>query len=222
MPTKFQVKQKPTMTTTVVTNTIRLAKETDVNSTATRTTAATIAAAAAAAAMKTTTRKRSKATNKRKTGKTINNRTASSTATTTTSSTKSGGSGISRYDSSLGLLTKKFTNLIQASANGEIDLNEASIQLSVQKRRIYDITNVLEGIGLIEKKSKNVIVWRNATTTTTNTAATVADVPSSSNVLPQQKEPSTKKNRIGKRIPTTASAATTVDQLKSEIAQYTQ
>lgn len=29
-----------------------------------------------------------------------------------------------------------------------------------QKRRIYDITNVLEGIGLIEKRSKNVIQWK--------------------------------------------------------------
>lgn len=29
-----------------------------------------------------------------------------------------------------------------------------------QKRRIYDITNVLEGIGLIEKKNKNSIQWK--------------------------------------------------------------
>lgn len=29
-----------------------------------------------------------------------------------------------------------------------------------QKRRIYDITNVLEGIGLIEKRSKNSVQWR--------------------------------------------------------------
>lgn len=29
-----------------------------------------------------------------------------------------------------------------------------------QKRRIYDITNVLEGIGLIEKRSKNSIQWK--------------------------------------------------------------
>ena len=34
------------------------------------------------------------------------------------------------------------------------------VLLQVQKRRIYDITNVLEGIGLIEKKSKNNIQWK--------------------------------------------------------------
>lgn len=67
---------------------------------------------------------------------------------------------MSRYDSSLGLLTRKFTNLIQASINGAIDLNQAAFELNVQKRRIYDITNVLEGVGLIVKQSKNVIAWR--------------------------------------------------------------
>lgn len=40
---------------------------------------------------------------------------------------------------------------------------KAADQLAVrQKRRIYDITNVLEGIGLIEKKSKNSIQWLGA------------------------------------------------------------
>lgn len=32
--------------------------------------------------------------------------------------------------------------------------------VQVQKRRIYDITNVLEGIGLIEKTAKNHIRWK--------------------------------------------------------------
>lgn len=38
---------------------------------------------------------------------------------------------------------------------------QAADSLAVkQKRRIYDITNVLEGVGLIEKKNKNIIQWR--------------------------------------------------------------
>ena len=41
-----------------------------------------------------------------------------------------------------------------------LDLNKASEYLDVQKRRIYDITNVLEGINLIAKKSKNNIQWK--------------------------------------------------------------
>lgn len=65
-----------------------------------------------------------------------------------------------RYDTSLGLLTKKFVGLLEGSSNGVIDLNKASEQLGVQKRRIYDITNVLEGIGILEKKSKNNIQWK--------------------------------------------------------------
>eukprot|EP00850_Spirogloea_muscicola_P013010 SM000086S23062 [mRNA] locus=s86:472875:476673:+ [translate_table: standard] len=67
---------------------------------------------------------------------------------------------VSRYDNSLGLLTKKFIDLIKHAEDGVLDLNKAAETLNVQKRRIYDITNVLEGIGLIEKKSKNNIQWR--------------------------------------------------------------
>ncbi|XP_057534284.1 transcription factor E2FB [Amaranthus tricolor] len=68
--------------------------------------------------------------------------------------------GSCRYDSSLGLLTKKFINLIKQAEDGILDLNKAADTLDVQKRRIYDITNVLEGIGLIEKKLKNRIQWK--------------------------------------------------------------
>ena len=83
----------------------------------------------------------------------------------------------SRFDSSLGILTKKFVFLLKRAAShgflengvtigpkaqggdGTLDLNVAAEQLGVQKRRIYDITNVLEGIGLIEKRTKNHIAW---------------------------------------------------------------
>lgn len=67
-----------------------------------------------------------------------------------------------RYDSSLSLLTRKFINLIQEAKDGTLDLNYTAEVLEVQKRRIYDITNVLEGIGLIEKTSKNHIRWKGA------------------------------------------------------------
>ncbi|XP_031584108.1 transcription factor E2F1 [Oreochromis aureus] len=65
----------------------------------------------------------------------------------------------SRYDTSLNLTTKRFLDLLSQSADGVVDLNWASQVLDVQKRRIYDITNVLEGIQLISKKSKNNIQW---------------------------------------------------------------
>lgn len=111
-----------------------------------------------------------------------------------------------RYDSSLGMLTKKFIALINKADDGVLDLNHAAdmlqvirnpalvmthplvsvypaccrstaasvhsrtcpkmlrcaLHVQVQKRRIYDITNVLEGVGLIEKKSKNNIIWKPA------------------------------------------------------------
>lgn len=68
-------------------------------------------------------------------------------------------SNISRYDSSLGLLTRKFVSLLVASPSNSLDLNVAASELGVQKRRIYDITNVLEGIHLIYKQSKNQVSW---------------------------------------------------------------
>ncbi|XP_003411557.2 transcription factor E2F1 [Loxodonta africana] len=65
----------------------------------------------------------------------------------------------SRYETSLNLTTKRFLDLLSRSADGVVDLNWAAEELKVQKRRIYDITNVLEGIQLIAKKSKNHIQW---------------------------------------------------------------
>jgi len=65
-----------------------------------------------------------------------------------------------RPETSLGALTKKFCELLHASPDGVLDLNEAAETLRVQKRRIYDITNVLEGVGLISKASKNHIRWK--------------------------------------------------------------
>lgn len=46
------------------------------------------------------------------------------------------------------------------SPTGYIDLNNAAKDLQVQKGLIDDVTNVLDGIGLIEKQSINIIAWK--------------------------------------------------------------
>uniref|UniRef100_A0A3Q4BXG3 E2F/DP family winged-helix DNA-binding domain-containing protein n=1 Tax=Mola mola TaxID=94237 RepID=A0A3Q4BXG3_MOLML len=54
----------------------------------------------------------------------------------------------SRHEKSLGLLTIKFVGLLQQAKDGVLDLKVAADSLEVkQKRRIYDITNVLEGLA---------------------------------------------------------------------------
>lgn len=62
---------------------------------------------------------------------------------------------------SLTRIAVRFVELMHKSEGGRIDLKDAVRILAFpQKRRIYDITNVLEGIGLIEKISKNVVQWK--------------------------------------------------------------
>uniref|UniRef100_A0A0K0DXW3 E2F_TDP domain-containing protein n=1 Tax=Strongyloides stercoralis TaxID=6248 RepID=A0A0K0DXW3_STRER len=70
--------------------------------------------------------------------------------------------GNARVDNSLLRLTQKFLELRNSRlGNDVLNLNEAAEQLGVQKRRLYDITNVLEGIDMIEKTGKNSIRWKN-------------------------------------------------------------
>ncbi|XP_018413891.1 PREDICTED: transcription factor E2F6 [Nanorana parkeri] len=64
-----------------------------------------------------------------------------------------------RFDASLFYLTRKFMDIIKTAPEGVVDLNEAAKQLGVRKRRVYDITNALDGIRLIQKRSKNLVQW---------------------------------------------------------------
>ncbi|XP_029938068.1 transcription factor E2F3 isoform X2 [Salarias fasciatus] len=59
---------------------------------------------------------------------------------------------------SLGALAKKFAELIERP-NTVLDLNAIAQRLDVPKRRLYDVTNVLQGVMLLEKKSKNLMRW---------------------------------------------------------------
>lgn len=67
----------------------------------------------------------------------------------------------SRQENSLGELTKNFIKFVKESGTATININDIVKKLKVKKRRIYDITNVLEGIGYIRKHAKNEISWIN-------------------------------------------------------------
>merc|ERR1712226_613193 len=64
-----------------------------------------------------------------------------------------------KNDGSLTQTAKRFVEFIQKSSKPEVDLNMMALKLQCPKRRLYDITNVLEGIGLLEKVSKNKVQW---------------------------------------------------------------
>ena len=65
----------------------------------------------------------------------------------------------------MGELTKNFIRYIKENGNNIVHINDVVKKLKVKKRRIYDITNVLEGknfflgIGYIQKLEKNKIRW---------------------------------------------------------------
>ncbi|KAG9291476.1 hypothetical protein G9A89_021895 [Geosiphon pyriformis] len=63
-----------------------------------------------------------------------------------------------REEKSLFSLTIKFLGLLREVQGRELDLKLAAKTLGVEKRRVYDITNVLEGIDLL-KKTKNHVSW---------------------------------------------------------------
>ena len=63
-------------------------------------------------------------------------------------------------DSSLQVLTAKFMYMLMESEGKTLNINDAAEELKVVKRRIYDITNILEGVGLITKFKKNMIRWK--------------------------------------------------------------
>ncbi len=63
----------------------------------------------------------------------------------------------SRQINSLDELTKKFIKCVYESGSNRINLNTVMKKIKAKKRRIYDITNVLEGIGIIKKDAKNQI-----------------------------------------------------------------
>lgn len=62
-------------------------------------------------------------------------------------------------EKSLVKLASRFLRALFLRPDKSVDLNVVSTELNVPKRRLYDVTNVLEGVKYIRKLGKNTIQW---------------------------------------------------------------
>ncbi|EAA14280.3 AGAP009807-PA, partial [Anopheles gambiae str. PEST] len=82
-----------------------------------------------------------------------------------------------RFDKSLTMLTRSVVKMLRETPDGVLYLRDVSSTLSNrQKRRIYDVTNVLEGIGLVKKQVKNHIKWVGEELTTESCLGTARQI----------------------------------------------
>uniref|UniRef100_A0ACD6AJH5 Uncharacterized protein n=1 Tax=Avena sativa TaxID=4498 RepID=A0ACD6AJH5_AVESA len=65
----------------------------------------------------------------------------------------------SRKQKSLGLLCSNFVALYDRDDVDTVGLDAAARRLGVERRRIYDIVNVLESVGILVRRAKNRYTW---------------------------------------------------------------
>ncbi|WCJ20885.1 E2F transcription factor-like E2FF [Euphorbia peplus] len=65
-----------------------------------------------------------------------------------------------RKEKSLGVLCSNFLKLYNKGGVDSIGLDDAAAKLGVERRRIYDVVNILESVGVVARKQKNQYSWK--------------------------------------------------------------
>jgi transcription factor E2F7/8 len=66
----------------------------------------------------------------------------------------------SRKEKSLGELCRRFLHAYGVDGKGVLLLDSCTKELGVERRRIYDIINILESFCVIRRRAKNEYQWR--------------------------------------------------------------
>lgn len=105
----------------------------------------------------TPTMRRSRASSGRQTVTPASASTTSGASARSRSSVK--GEKYCRKEKSLGLLCENFLAHFGTNQYEELELDGTARELGVERRRIYDIVNILESVEVVSRKAKNCYVW---------------------------------------------------------------
>lgn len=64
---------------------------------------------------------------------------------------------MNRKDKSLEILSKKFMRLLFERSQQLVTMDEVCSELKVERRRIYDIINIMESVQLVDRQAKNIL-----------------------------------------------------------------
>jgi hypothetical protein len=67
---------------------------------------------------------------------------------------------LGRKEKSLGELCRKFLSIYGKEEKDLLLLDQCTSELGVERRRIYDIINILESFSVIKREAKNSYKWR--------------------------------------------------------------